>query len=98
METIEEWEFINSSLKDQTGSVFDEWHIGLLKNLTTGNWNWINGRPLTFDKWQPYNSGQRDLYVLIAKEYPSGTFGSFNSISRYPLQGWICEEEPGICD
>ena len=98
METIEEWEFINSSLKDQIGSKYYEWHIGLLKNLTTGNWSWINGRPLTFDKWQPHKPGQSGLYVLIAKEYPTGSFGSFNSISRNPRRGWICEEQTGIYD
>ena len=96
METIEEWEFINGILKDQIGSIYDEWHIGLLKNRTTGNWNWINGRPLTFDKWQPYKPGQSDLYVLIAKEYPTGSFGSFNSINKNLLRGWICEEQTGI--
>ncbi|XP_015750194.1 PREDICTED: C-type lectin domain family 17, member A-like [Acropora digitifera] len=80
METIEEWEFINSSLKDQIGNALKEWHIGLVINLTTGNWSWINGKPLTFDKWQPYKPGQSDLYVLIAKEFPTGSFGSFNSI------------------
>ena len=98
METIEEWEFINSSLKDQIGNALNEWHIGLLKNQTTGNWRWINGRPLTFNKWQPGKPGQDDLYVLIAKEYPPGSFGSFNSINRVPRRGWICEEETGIYD
>ena len=87
METIEEWEFINSSLKDQIGNAFDEWHIGLVISLTTGNWNWINGRPK-----------QCDLYVLIAKEHPTGSFGSFNGINRNPHRGWICEEQTGIYD
>ena len=98
METIEEWEFINGSLKDQIGNALNEWHIGLVINLTTGNWNWINGRPLTFDKWQPNKPGRRDLYVIIAKEFPLGSFGSFNSITEYPHRGWICEEQTGICD
>ena len=98
METIEEWEFINSNLKDQIGNALNEWHIGLVINLTTGNWNWINGRPLTFDKWQPNKPGRRDLYVIIAEEYPLGSFGSFNSITEYPRRGWICEEQTGICD
>ena len=98
METIEEWEFINSSLKDQIGNAFNEWHIGLLKNQTTGNWSWINGKPLTFDKWQVGKPEQGYLYVLIAKEYPTGSFGSFNSINKDPHRGWICEEETGIYD
>ena len=98
METIKEWEFINGSLKDQTGNGHNEWHIGLLRNPTTGNWSWINSRPLTFDKWQPLEPGQDDLYVLIAKEYPPGSFGSFNGINRDPHRGWICEEQTGIYD
>ena len=95
METIEEWEFINGSLKDQTGNKYNEWHIGLLRNQTTGNWSWINGKPLTFDKWQPNNPELSDLYVLIAKEYPHGSFGSFNSIDWNPHREWICEEQTG---
>ena len=98
METIEEWEFINGSLKDQIGSRYNEWHIGLFRNLTTGNWNWINGRPLTFDKWQPHEPEQDNRYVLIAKEYPTGFFGSFNGLSRHVSRGWICEEQTGIYD
>ena len=98
METIEEWEFINGSLKDQIGSRYNEWHIGLFRNPFTGNWNWINGRPLTFDKWLPNEPHRSDLYVLIAKEYPTGSFGSFNSISRNVHRGWICEEQTGIYD
>ena len=95
METIEEWEFINGSLKAQIGNIYNEWHIGLLRNITTNNWSWINGEPLTFDKWQPFSPELGDLYVLIAKEYPPGSFGSFNSIGWHPHRGWICEEQTG---
>ena len=35
METIEDWEFINSSLKDEIGNKYNEWHQGLLRNLNT---------------------------------------------------------------
>ena len=98
METIEEWEYINGSLKDQTGNTHNEWHIGLFKNITTNNWTWINGEPLTFDKWQPRNPENDDSYVLIAKEYPSGFFGSFSSIGDIQHRGCICEEQTGIYD
>ena len=98
METIKEWEFINSSLKDQIGSYENEWHIGMLKNKATGNWSWINGKPLTFDKWQKTEPKEQAFYVLIAKEFPSGSFGSFNSINTNTHRGWICEEETGIYD
>ena len=98
MGTIEEWEFINSSLKDQMGNTVNEWHIGLLKNRTTGNWNWINSRPLTFDKWREGEPKEKALYVLIAEEYPLGSFGSFNSMINVLQRGWICEEETGNYD
>ena len=98
METIEEWEFINSSLKDQIGIRYNEWHIGLLKNQTTGDWSWINGKPLTFDKWQPEKPEETSSYVLIAKDYPPGFFGSFNSIKKELPRAWICEEQTGIYD
>ena len=95
METIEEWEFINGSLKDQIGNKYNEWHIGLLRNLATTKWSWINGKPLTFDKWQSGKPDENASYALIAEEYPSGSFGSFNSINEVPHRGWICEEQTG---
>ena len=98
METIEEWEFINASFKDQIGNKDNEWHIGLLKNPTTDSWSWINGKPLTFDKWQKGKPEEHTSYVLIAKEFPPGFFGSFNSIHRNVHRGWICEEQTGIYD
>ncbi|XP_067041226.1 uncharacterized protein [Acropora muricata] len=97
METIEEWEFINSSMKDQIGNENNEWHIGLLRNLTTNDWSWINGKPLTFNKWQKTEPKEQALYALIAKEYPPGSFGSFNSINTNPHRGWICEEQTDEC-
>ena len=95
METIEEWEFINSSLEDQIGSKYNEWHIGLLRNLGTTKWSWINGKPLTFDKWLIGKPDEKASYVVIAKEYPPGSFGSFNSINENIHRGWICEEQTG---
>ena len=41
---------------------------------------------------------EKSYYVLIAKEFPPSFFGSFNSINRNPLRGWICEEQTGIND
>ena len=45
METIEEWEFINSSLKDQIGNALNEWHIGLAIGIGSmaDLWLLING-------------------------------------------------------
>ena len=96
METLQEWEFINKTIKDLTSGQFNEWHIGLFKNVTTGNWTWINGRPLTIDKWQKNNPGRDDFYALIAREFPRGSYGSFYSIMGNVQRGRICEEETGM--
>lgn len=108
LETVHEWEFINRSIKDRrTTDLSDEWHIGLFKNMTTGNWTWVNGKPLTIDKWQPHKPDKPDYYysnsvkiilkyALIAKNYPPGQYGTFNSVGRNVFRGWICEEETGL--
>ena len=96
METLQEWEFITKTIKGQTSGEYNEWHIGLLKNSTTGNWTWINGRPLTIDKWRDYKPLKNDLFALIAREFPPGSYGSFNSIKGGVRRGWICEEKTGV--
>lgn len=100
METEREWEFINDEIKNQT--TFDnEWHIGLFLISTTGNWTWINGKPLTVNKWQPDkpDNDKMNKYALIAKEWPpnKGYYGSFNSIRSDIQRAWICEEETDNC-
>ena len=98
METEKEWEFINKEIQTRRADQIDEWHIGLFRNLTTGRWTWINGKPLTIDKWQISENKPRanDSYTLIAKEWPPGHKGSFNSITDNVYRAWICEEETGI--
>ena len=96
METEKEWEFINKEIQTRRADQYDEWHIGLFRNLTTGRWTWINGKPLTIDKWQKNKPRVNDSYTLIAKEWPPGHNGSFNSITGNVYRAWICEEETGI--
>ena len=100
METEREWEFINEEIKKQTtaDAKTNEWHIGLFLNSTTKNWTWINGKPLTIKKWQPYkpDKDKNSIYALIAKEWPTGYYGSFNSIKSTIERAWICEEETGL--
>ena len=96
MENWQEWEFINKTIKDLTSCQYNEWHIGLFINRTTGKWTWINGRPLTIDKWQKNRPGKIDFYALIAREFPPGSYGSFNSIKGNIQRGCICEEETGV--
>ncbi|KAJ7371453.1 hypothetical protein OS493_025924 [Desmophyllum pertusum] len=80
LETEREWEFINQEIQTRNGTRYNEWLIGLYRNLTTGNWTWINGKPLTIDKWQKGKPADNDSYTLIAKDWPLGHKGSFNSI------------------
>ena len=96
METLQEWEFINKTIKNLTAVEYNEWHIGLSKNLTTGNWTWINGRPLTINKWQPHKPEKNNFYALIARAFPPGFYGLFNSIKGNVPRGWICEEQTGM--
>ena len=95
METEQEWEFIKNEIQNRAGSKYGEWFIGLYRNLTTGKWTWINGKPLTIDKWVKFNPDDSDFYALIHKEYPAGKLGSFTSITGTLYRGWICEEETG---
>ena len=95
METMLEWEFINKEIRNRTAAKYDEWHIGLFRNLTTGNWTWINKKLLTIDKWQKDNPDDTDFYALIAKNYPPGFYGLFSTFKGGVTRGWICEEETG---
>ena len=95
IETEREWDFIKNEIQNRTGSTLGEWFIGLYRNITTGNWTWVNGKPLTINKWVRYNPSNNDFYALIHEEFPSGFKGSFSSIKGNVFRGWICEEETG---
>ncbi|XP_066017259.1 uncharacterized protein [Pocillopora verrucosa] len=97
METEQEWEFIKNAIQNREGSKLGEWFIGLEMNLTIGNWTWINGKPLTIDKWTRSNPDPADFYGLIHKEYPTGYKGSFSTIRDNIERGWICEKESDNC-
>ncbi|XP_001633779.2 uncharacterized protein LOC5513576 isoform X2 [Nematostella vectensis] len=89
METEEEWSFINKKIQSLSNAFSDEWHIGLKQN---GNsWNWVNGKPLAIDHWQPSQPSGDGEYVVIAKEYPPGTQGGFNDLRDDTFKGYICE-------
>ena len=92
METEAEWRFIT----DQIGKLdieYNEWHIGLFN--ASGNWTWINGKPLTLNKWQKNEPGPEDLYGLIHKNFPVGSNGTFSSAKGVIHRGYICEQETG---
>ena len=92
METEAEWRFIT----DEIGKLdikYNEWHIGLFN--ASGNWTWINGKPLTLNKWLISEPGPEDLYGLIHKDFPSGSYGTFSSNRGILARGYICEQETG---
>ena len=97
IESEQEWQFIKNEIQNKkSGGQFNEWFIGLEKNLTTQRWTWINGKSLTIDKWRKNGINRDDPYALIHEEYPRGFKGSFSSIRADLSRGWICEEETGI--
>ena len=51
IETHREWEFITTEIQTRKSGKYNEWYIGLYKNLITKKWTWINAKALTIDKW-----------------------------------------------
>lgn len=96
IETEREWKFITTQIQTRNIGKYNEWHIGLYKSLITRNWTWINGMPLTMNRWQKNTTNDNDSYGLIAKEWPPGFNGSFRIITGNTSRGWICEEVTGI--
>ena len=92
METEREWQFITDEIGNRN-TKYNEWHIGLFN--ASGNWTWINGKPLTLSKWQKNEPLPKDLYGLIHKNYPLGSYGTFGSNTGVIRRGYICEQETG---
>ena len=92
--TERKWKFIKEEIQKLSNPADNEWFIGL--TCKTGyrkiqNWQWITGEPLIKPHWQinqPSGDGQ---CVVIAKEYPPGTYGKYNDLSCQSLKGFICE-------
>ena len=95
METEKEWQFITNELKNRTTKK-NEWHIGLSWDRTISNWTWVNGKPLTIMKWKDSEPSRNSYYALIAKEWPTGSYGKFDRIRGNIKRAWICEEETGV--
>ena len=96
METEREWQFITDEIRKldtKEDIIYNEWHIGLFN--ASGNWTWINGKPLTLSKWQKNEPGPEDLYGLIHKNFPLGSYGTFSSNTGVVHRGYICEQETG---
>ena len=92
METEREWQFITDEI-GKLNTNYNEWHIGLFN--VSGNWTWINGKPLTLNKWLINEPGSDDLYGLIHKNFPPGSHGTFSSNEGVIIRDYICEQETG---
>nr|XP_058940237.1 uncharacterized protein LOC131768528 isoform X2 [Pocillopora verrucosa] len=97
MEEEQEWEFIKNAIQNREGSKYGEWIIGLEMNITTRNWTWVNGKPLTINKWEKSSPDPNDFYGLIHEEFPPGFTGSFSTVKGDVQRGWICEKESDSC-
>ena len=91
MENEREWQFITGEI-GKLNTKHNEWHIGLFN--ASGKWTWINGKPLTLSKWQKNEPDPKDLYGLIYKNYPPGSYGTFSS-NKGVSRDYICEQETG---
>ena len=92
METEREWQFITDEIR-KLNTKYNEWHIGLFN--ASGNWTWINGKPLTLNKWLEREPDPQDIYVIIHKEFPSGSYGKFIGDRGFITRDYICEQETG---
>ena len=89
---FEEREYINNKIQQITLPRENEWHIGLIKDGQE-KWKWVNGKPLTIDKWQrevgqPSREGN---VAVMAKNYPRGSQGLFNDLEPHIRKPYICE-------
>ncbi|KAL9973071.1 hypothetical protein ACROYT_G019480 [Oculina patagonica] len=97
METERELQFIKDHVQNLTNLFNNDWHIGLHLNATVaGNWTWLSGKPLTFDRWQPGQPQHGAPYVVMARDYSPGTKGLFKGVRGDILAGFICEN-PADC-
>ena len=92
METDEEWEFIKNETQHKRSQSNNEWHIGLMRKVS-GNWIWVNGKPLTIKRWQPGkpDDNPTETVAVIAQNYPRGKHGLFNNVDTDNSRGYICE-------
>ena len=92
LETERKWQFVNEEIQKLSNPAKNEWFIGLKAGYwKRQNWQWITGEPLTNPHWQRNEPSGDGQCVIIAKEYPSGTYGNYNDLSCQSLKGFICE-------
>ena len=89
METEKEWQFINKEIQKLNIDEPHEWHIGLKK--VGDDWQWVNGEPLTINKWQAGQPSGDGDFTVMSKDWPPPTQGLFNDLANYHKRAYICE-------
>ncbi|XP_058940210.2 uncharacterized protein [Pocillopora verrucosa] len=92
LETEAEWQFVNSKIQNITLQGANEWHIGLKKQ---GDWKWVNGNPMTIEKWQRSQPSGDGNVAVMSKDYPPGSQGLFNDLNAQMPRPFICEIPKG---
>ena len=94
LETDRKWKFVKEEIQNLSNIAADEWFIGLSnRSSEKNNWTWVTGKPLTNPHWQNREPSGDGLCVVIAKQYPQGTYGLFNDLKCTTTKGFICEEQ-----
>ena len=92
LETEAEWQFVNSKIQNIALQGANEWHIGLKKQ---GDWKWVNGNPMTIEKWQRSQPSGDGNVAVMSKDYPPGSQGLFNDLNAQMPRPFICEIPKG---
>ncbi len=93
IETEDEWQYINGEIQKLCIGVPNEWHVGL--NKVGGVWKWVNGRPLTINKWQEGQPSGDGPKAVISKDYPPTSQGLLNDLANYHRRAFVCELPKG---
>ena len=93
LETERKWEFITREIQNLSNPSQNEWFIGLtdMEHGKSQTWQWITGEPLNNSHWQEYEPSGDGECVVIAKEYPQGTYGGYNDLRCDTHKAFICE-------
>ena len=106
MESEVEWEVVTDFLKkNYLHKNAKEWYIGLRKEQLKDQWCWqsnnktcINSSDAGRWRWQSGEPNGDGLCVVMARNYPSGSFGRYNDLACYipgTNRGYMCEKKVG---
>ena len=95
LETERKWGFIRGEIQNLSNQAsLNEWYIGLSTTYTNeSDWRWITGQRLTNPHWQSNEPSGDGKCIVIAKNYPQGSYGQYNDLSCQTLKAFICEVE-----